>query len=103
LENALSDVIDEGTSRIILDFMRVTYLSSAGIGVIISMRSEMAERFMNQPYEIIILNPIESVRDVFDLLQMGETCPIAENDTEAVKRLLALQPEDSGENQASPE
>jgi len=91
LEKAIIDVLDDGICRIILDFMRVSYLGSAGVGVIISCKGKMKDMFLDEPSEIIILNPIDSVRDVFKLLEISDTFNIVKTEQEAKEKLNSLE------------
>ena len=90
LEKAIVDVIESDIRKIILDFMRISYLGSAGIGVIISCTGKMADKFLDKPSEIVILNPIDSVKDVFNLLEMSETIKLVQTDQEAIDTLNSL-------------
>ena len=73
-EDEVLNGIRQSHSRIILDFSEVTYISSSGIGVLISAHSMLEETDSKEPAaSIIILNAQPSVRDVFNLLEIDNT------------------------------
>lgn len=91
LEKAIIDVIESNICKIILDFMRVSYLGSAGIGVIIACKGKLTDRFPNQASDIVIVNPIDSVRDVFNLLEISNSISIVSTEEEAAAQLNSLE------------
>ena len=91
LEKAIIDVIENDIRKIILDFMRISYLGSAGVGVIISCTGKMGDRFLDKPSEIVVLNPIDSVKDVFKLLEISDTITMVETEQEAIDKLNSFE------------
>lgn len=43
LENELREIIDSGISRILVDMEKLSYISSAGIALILSVRKELSK------------------------------------------------------------
>jgi anti-anti-sigma factor len=80
LESALA--IKEGSSRVILDMRRVTYVSSAGLRVIIQAAKQAKNSFGG--VAIFGLQPL--VMEVFDACGLGTIIPIASDETEARSR-----------------
>jgi anti-sigma B factor antagonist len=89
-EKALLDLIDEEISKIVLDFGDVTYLSSAGVGVLISSLGRLEDELPDQPGDILILNPVESVKDVFQILEIESSFTFAKSEEDAIKILDSL-------------
>jgi anti-anti-sigma regulatory factor len=71
--------------------MRVSYLGSAGIGVIIACKGKLTDRFPDRDSGIVVLNPIDSVRDVFNLLEISDAINIVSTEEEAVEKLNSLE------------
>lgn len=68
LEEAIRRVFNEGCYKLVVDLGRVDYISSAGAGVLIGARSESQEN----GGDIVLLNPTENVKEVFDLLGLTQ-------------------------------
>jgi stage II sporulation protein AA (anti-sigma F factor antagonist) len=68
LEEAIRVVFDGGCFKLVVDLGRVDYISSAGAGVLIGARSESQEN----GGDIVLLNPTENVKEVFDLLGLTQ-------------------------------
>jgi anti-anti-sigma factor len=68
LEEAIRGVFNEGCYKLVVDLGRVDYISSAGAGVLIGARSESQEN----GGDIVLLNPTENVKEVFDLLGLTQ-------------------------------
>lgn len=75
LEDALGQLHAEGIYKIIVDLSQVDYISSAGAGVFIGKLSESQENGGN----IVLLNPTNNVRDVFDLLGLTQIFNVADS------------------------
>lgn len=82
-DKTMEEVIHAGTPYILLDFSHVKYLSSAGIGVLISAQARLDEEFPGQPTVLMIMKPSEGVMDVFHILEIEETFKFPETDQEA--------------------
>jgi len=68
LEEAIRGIFESGCFKLVVDLGRVDYISSAGAGVLIGARSESQEN----GGDIVLLNPTESVKEVFDLLGLTQ-------------------------------
>lgn len=85
-EKAINDTIDDEVKLIILDFYEVTYMSSSGVGVMISSHSKMEEE-SNGEGRIVILKASGSVQDVFRILEIKEMFFFSEEEEAAVNWL----------------
>ena len=74
LEKTLQALFDENVYRVIVDLERLDYISSAGCGVFIGAIGTAQENNGN----VVLLNPSDSVREVFDLLGLTQIFPFAE-------------------------
>ena len=81
LESALA--IKEGSSRVILDMRGVTYVSSAGLRVMVQAAKQA--KASKGGVAIFGLQPL--VKEVFDASGLGTIIPIASDETEARSRL----------------
>ena len=57
----------EGVKKLVLDFSKVDYVSSAGLRAILGLNSQMETQG-----EMVIKNIVESVRDVFEMTGFDE-------------------------------
>ena len=89
-ERVLSDVIENSVTKIVLDFTDVTYLSSAGVGVLISANGKLNDEFPDKSRGILIMNPSESVRDVFHILEIEDIFTFVNDEAEAEDALKKL-------------
>ncbi len=80
LEEALREVYDEGCFKLVVDLAKVDYISSAGAGVFIGARSESQEN----GGDVVLLNPTEGVKEVFELLGLTQIFKIAEDEAAAI-------------------
>lgn len=68
LEEAIREVFEGGCFKLVVELGGVDYISSAGAGVLIGARSESQEN----GGDVVLLNPTESVKEVFDLLGLTQ-------------------------------
>lgn len=68
LDEKISDLIEQGKTRIHVDFREVKYVSSAGWGVFISYLEELKAK----EGKLILSHMVESVKDVYDLLGLDQ-------------------------------
>ncbi len=80
LEEAIREVYDEGCFKLVVDLARVDYISSAGAGVFIGARSESQEN----GGDVVLLNPTEGVKEVFELLGLTQIFKLADDEAAAV-------------------
>ena len=62
LEAALSDGIEAGRPRLVIDLAAVNFVSSSGIGILIGAKTEAVA----QEGDLVLAAPQDSVREVFD-------------------------------------
>jgi len=80
LEEAINDLFGKKKYRIIVDLSKVEYISSAGAGVFIGALSEAQEHDGN----IVLMNPTNNVREVFDLLGLTQIFQVVEDQNTAM-------------------
>jgi anti-sigma B factor antagonist len=83
LDSALA--IDEGSSRVVLDMRQVTYVSSAGLRVIV----QAAKRAKSCKGGVAVFGLDALVKEVFDAAGLGSIIPIASDEAEARSKLGA--------------
>ena len=81
-EQAIQSEVDAGRHRIIVDCEKLTYISSAGLGVFMGFVEEVRE----QGGDIKICGLTPKVRQVFDILGFGEIYDICDARADAVQR-----------------
>ena len=81
-EKAIQSEIDAGNFRIIVNCAKLTYISSAGLGVFMSFIEEIRE----QGGDIKICGLTPKVRQVFDILGFPEIYDICEDYSSALQR-----------------
>lgn len=69
--------------RVIVDLAELKYISSAGIGVFIAAFSEAQEN----KGKLVVLNATNKVKQVFDLLELGEIFSFTTTREEALKAI----------------
>lgn len=79
LDESIQDIFEGGISKIIVDLAGVEYISSAGAGVFIGSLALAQEKGGN----IILVNPTENVKEVFDLLGLSQIFTITTSLEEA--------------------
>ncbi|GHS91358.1 anti-sigma factor antagonist [Planctomycetales bacterium] len=79
LDKSFATLFKKGFHRLIINLEKLTYVSSAGIGVFIGYQPMAQESGGN----IVLMKPIESVREVFDLLGLTDICAVVNTYDEA--------------------
>lgn len=79
IEAAIKEKLAEGSRRILLDMREVTYVSSAGLRVVLLVAKQA--KAANGNLALFGLHP--SVREVFDISGFGKIIPIAASEAEA--------------------
>jgi len=74
LEEAISGLFSSRHYRVVVDLSEVAYISSAGAGVFIGALSEAQEN----GGDIVLFNPTNNVREVFDLLGLSQVFEIVD-------------------------
>lgn len=82
LERAIQDLIDKGRTNIIVNFSKLNYISSAGLGVFMSFIDEVRSKggdikFSNMP---------EKIFQVFDLLGFPLLYEIYDDEHKAIEK-----------------
>jgi len=81
-EQAIQSEIESGNLRVIVDCEKLTYISSAGLGVFMSFIEEIRE----QGGDIKICGPIPKVRHVFEILGFASLFDIVDTLPEAAQK-----------------
>ncbi|MEL6589601.1 MAG: STAS domain-containing protein [Bacteroidota bacterium] len=77
IDEKLQELIAQGHSQFHLDASELTYISSAGLGVIISQLDLLNEK----QGKLIISGPTPGVMEVFELLGLNQLLTILEDDS----------------------
>jgi anti-sigma B factor antagonist/stage II sporulation protein AA (anti-sigma F factor antagonist) len=87
LESAVASTLSGGTARIILDMCEVTFISSAGLRVILMT----AKQALAAKGGLAIFGLRSAVNDVFEISGFQKFIPIASDETEARSKLGAQE------------
>jgi stage II sporulation protein AA (anti-sigma F factor antagonist) len=82
LDDAITDLIKNSTVKIIIDLHGVAYMSSQGIGVLISALSQTHEH----DGELVLMRPGEMVKEVLEMLEVSQMFPIVDSQEAALKK-----------------
>lgn len=77
---ALGELFERSVYKVIVDLTNLEYVSSAGAGVLIAALSEAKEH----GGEIVLVNPNESVAEVFELLGLTQLFTLTDDREEAL-------------------
>lgn len=88
-EKALIDTIKKNFIKIILDFTKLNYLSSAGIGVLLAEYAKITDDRPDNRGKIVVINASEGVRDVFKILGIEDSFGFVGSEKEALEILNA--------------
>jgi anti-sigma B factor antagonist len=80
LDNCMLDLFSKNKVRLVVDLNKVDYISSAGAGVFIGNIGRAQDSGGN----IILLNPSENVKEVFELLGLTQIFTLVGTQEEAV-------------------
>jgi anti-sigma B factor antagonist len=81
-EQAIQAEIDAGQTRLVVDGARLTYISSAGLGVFMGFIEEVRDR----GGDIKICRLVPKVRQVFELLGFHKVYEILDDRNDALRR-----------------
>ncbi len=90
LELLVGELLDKNCKKFILDFNRMEFIDSAGIGLIIKLAAIIEKRFGN----LQLCNPQNNVRNVFNMLGIESRFKIYDNLGDAllsIGRLMRLE------------
>jgi len=83
LMNAYTQVSDHGIQNIILNFEKLEYMNSSGIGLLITLLI----RCNRQKQRLLAVSLTEHYRQIFELTRLNEAIKIFETETEALASL----------------
>ena len=89
-DQAINGVIRDDTSKLVLDFTDISYISSAGIGALIAAHAFVREEYPEEAGGIFIVKANESVRDVFSMLEIDDSFGFVETEEDAIQALDSL-------------
>ncbi len=84
LKMAVAEIIDGGTSRIMLDLQSVQFMDSSGLGAVIS-----SFKLTGQKGDFVICNMNEAVREIFTLTHMDRLFEIYPSTDEGLQKMCA--------------
>jgi anti-sigma B factor antagonist len=87
MEQTVNNIFSEGKCRIAIDLSQVEYISSAGAGVFIGSLATAHEKGGN----IVLMNPTEPVKEVFDMLGLSQVFTFAQTKPAALTALKAAK------------
>ena len=96
-EQAIQKEMEAKRIRIIIDCEKLTYISSAGLGVFMSFIEELRD----QGGDIKISGVIPKVRQVFDILGFNSLFDILDTIPQAAAKFSETEPAEKGKGQAS--
>jgi len=77
----IQELLDKQTSRIILNFLEVTTIDSAGVGELVAAYTTMK----NRRVRLKLLNPPKKIRAVLELTQLHKVLEVYTNEELAVR------------------
>jgi anti-sigma B factor antagonist len=82
-EEKLIEIIDKGKNTMIIDFLRIQFISSAGLRVLLLAAKKV------KPYggKIVLCDMSKDVREVFDISGFSSIFDIQDNVTSAVEAI----------------
>src|SRR6185312_7552399 len=81
LDKAISDAVDKGEKKILIDCTHLNYISSAGLGVFMSYLQD----FENNKIKMVLYNLSDKVKNVFEILGLDTLVNIQSSKDEAIK------------------
>jgi anti-sigma B factor antagonist len=86
LDSAISNSLEEGHKKILVDCKNLNYISSAGLGVFMSYIEEFETRKIN----LVLCNMNDKVLSVFEILGLDQLLKLTGNKDQAKKFLNEL-------------
>lgn len=80
MEKVIQDLIHDGKYKIIVDFKELSYISSAGLGVFMSVIGDVK----SNDGDIVLMEMPPKIYKVFDLLGFTEIFTIVDNEEKAI-------------------
>ena len=84
-EEQMNGLLEGGAAQIIMDMERLNYISSAGIGAMMSL----VQRLRRQAGNLILLRPSKKVFKILQLLGFTEMFTIVDDEEDALAHLRA--------------
>jgi len=84
LMEAYRQVVDQGCSKIILNFKNMEYMNSSGIGLLVTL----LVRASRSGYQLAAVELRSHFRRVFGLTRLQEVMPVYDSEEEAISALL---------------
>jgi len=84
LKQVVSEIVEGGTSRIMLDLESVQFMDSSGLGAVIS-----SFKLTGQKGEFVICNMNAAVKEIFALTHMDRLFEIYPNADEGLQKMCA--------------
>jgi anti-sigma B factor antagonist len=97
LQDHLHKLIDEGKSRVVVEFGELNYISSAGLGVLMGMLQEAREN----GGDLKLANMSTKVRNLFDMLGFSRLIRIYE-DVDSAKQAFVDDANADGKAETTP-
>ncbi len=86
LDSAISNSLEEGHKKILVDCKNLNYISSAGLGVFMSYIEELETKKIN----MVLCNMNDKVLSVFEILGLDQLLKLTGNKDQAKKFLNEL-------------
>lgn len=83
LKEKLRSLLKSGRYKIVLDLSSVSYITSAGLGII----AFLVEMARGQGGDIVMLNPNESIMGLFEITDLNKVFEITTSEDEALALL----------------
>lgn len=83
LRNKVLTAIEKGERQVVIDCAELEFISSAGLRVII----EAGKKLEKLNGTIVCCTATETVRNIFDMVELSESIPVVDTVEEAVRRI----------------
>ena len=81
----MENLVQSHESKFILDLMHVSYINSAGLGII----AESVLQAKKVGKELVISNPQQSIQEIFAIVKFDSFMKVFANEKKAIQYLLA--------------
>ena len=80
ITETINQLVEAGKNKVIIDFEKVPYIDSSGIGTLLGGRKKLLEKDGN----IVLINVQNSIMEVFKLMQIEDFISMFNSDKEAI-------------------
>jgi anti-sigma B factor antagonist len=80
LDTTITDLLKGNNVKLIIDLHDVSYISSHGIGILVSAQSRASEK----QGSIVLMKPTPLVKEVFAMLEVAQIFPVVEDQEAAL-------------------